>query len=59
MIKDKYLENAEIKITEVKDMISIMKKSIDKKQLTESILIERLNTIEKDLEQALFQLSLC
>lgn len=59
MIKDKYLENAEIKITEVKDMISSMKKTIDKKQMTESILIERLNTIEKDLEQALFQLSLC
>lgn len=59
MIKEKYLENAEIKITEVKDMISSMKKTIDKKQMTESILIERLNTIEKDLEQALFQLSLC
>ena len=59
MIKDKYLENAEIKIVEVKDMISLIKKTIEKKQMSESILVERLNTMEKDLEQALFQLSLC
>jgi hypothetical protein len=59
MIKDKYLENAEIKIVEVRDMVSLIKKSIEKKQMSESILVERLNTMEKDLEQALFQLSLC
>lgn len=59
MIKDKYLENAEIKIVEVRDMVSLIKKTIEKKQMSESILVERLNTMEKDLEQALFQLSLC
>ena len=59
MIKDTYKGNAESKLLEIKDMISNMEKSIDKKQLTESILIERLSSLKKDLEEVLFLLSLC
>lgn len=59
MIKDTYKGNAESKILEIKDMVSNIQKSIDKKQMTEVILIERLHSIKKDLEEALFLLSLC
>lgn len=59
MIKDTYKGNAESKLLEIKDMISNIEKSIDKKQMTESILIERLSYLKKDLEEVIFLLSLC
>lgn len=59
MIKDTYKGNAESKLLEIKDMISNIEKSIDKKQMTESILIERLYYLKKDLEEVIFLLSLC
>jgi hypothetical protein len=40
-------------------MISNIEKSIDKKQMTEAILIERLSYLKKDLEEVIFLLSLC
>ena len=49
MIKDTYKGNAESKLLEIKDMISNIEKSIDKKQMTEAILIERLSYLKKDL----------
>jgi hypothetical protein len=59
MIKDTYKGNAESKLLEIKDMISNIEKSIDKKQMTEAILIERLSYLKKDLEEVIFLLSLC
>jgi hypothetical protein len=59
MIKDTYKGNAESKLLEIKDMISNIEKSINKKQMTEAILIERLSYLKKDLEEVIFLLSLC
>jgi|694.fasta_scaffold07773_2 hypothetical protein len=58
MIKETYKGNAEAKILEVSDMISNIKRSIHNKQMNESKLLELLETMEKDLKQSLFFMSL-
>lgn len=53
-----YKGNAEAKIIEIKEQIELILRSIDRKQMNEAILIERLKTLHKDLEDSLFLLSL-
>lgn len=53
-----YKGNAEAKIIEIKEQIELILRSIERKQMNEYILIERLKTLHKDLEDSLFLLSL-
>jgi hypothetical protein len=57
-IKDSYKGNAEHKLIEVKDTVSMLKRSIERKSLSEQQVLERLEILLKDIDQVTFFLSL-
>lgn len=57
-IKDSYKGNAEHKLIEVKDTVAMLKRSIERKSLSEQQVLERLEVLLKDIDQVSFFLSL-
>lgn len=57
-IKDSYKGNDEHKLIEVKDTVSMLKRSIERKSLSEQQVLERLEILLKDIDQVTFFLSL-
>lgn len=56
--KDTYRGNAEHKLSEIKDQVTMLKRQVERNSLTEAQLKERLENLLKDLDQTTFYLSL-